>query len=128
VSAVGRHIATDSGDLTNLIQTDAAINPGNSGGPLLNAAAAVIGVNTAIAKDASGIGFSIPINIARPLMRQALAGKPLQRPYIGIHYVPIDGQKAKEENLPVDQGAYVQADPNAGDPAVVADGPRPRAV
>jgi 2-alkenal reductase len=123
VSAVGRHIATDSGDLTNLIQTDAAINPGNSGGPLLNAAAAVIGVNTAIAKDASGIGFSIPINIARPLMRQALAGKPLQRPYIGIHYVPIDGQKAKEENLPVDQGAYVQADPNAGDPAVVADGP-----
>ncbi|HEY7130771.1 MAG TPA: trypsin-like peptidase domain-containing protein, partial [Candidatus Limnocylindrales bacterium] len=87
VSATGRQISTDGGNLRNLIQTDAAINPGNSGGPLLNAAAAVIGVNTAIAKDASGIGFSIPINIARPLMRQALAGQPLQRPYIGIHYV-----------------------------------------
>ncbi len=123
VSATGRHIATDSGDLSNLIQTDAAINPGNSGGPLLNAAAAVIGINTAIAKDASGIGFSIPINIARPLMRQALAGQPLQRPYIGIHFVQIDAQKAKEANLSVKEGALVQTDPTTGDPSVVADGP-----
>jgi S1-C subfamily serine protease len=123
VSATGRHIATDSGDLSNLIQTDAAINPGNSGGPLLNAAAAVIGINTAIAKDASGIGFSIPINIARPLMRQALAGQPLQRPYIGIHFVQIDAQKAKEANLSVKEGALVQTDPTTGDASVVADGP-----
>jgi serine protease Do len=123
VSAVGRHIQTDGGDLRNLIQTDAAINPGNSGGPLLNAAGAVIGVNTAIAKDASGIGFSIPIDIAAPLMRQALAGQQLQRPYIGIHYSPIDAQTAKDEKLPVNQGAWVQADPGSSDPAVVADGP-----
>ena len=44
-------------------------------------------MNTAIARDSTGIGFSIPIDIARPLMRQALAGQPLSRPYIGIHYV-----------------------------------------
>ncbi len=123
VSAVGRHIETNGGELRNLIQTDAAINPGNSGGPLLDSTGAVIGVNTAIAQDASGIGFSIPINIARPLMQEALAGQPLQRPYIGIHYTQIDAQKAKDESLPVKEGAKVEADPNSSDPSVVADGP-----
>src|SRR5690349_10746864 len=123
VSATGRRIQTDGGDLRNLIQTDAAINPGNSGGPLLDATGAVIGVNTAIAKDASGIGFSIPINIARPLMRQALAGQQLQRPYIGIHFVQIDAQVKKESNLPVAEGAWVQPDTTSNDPAVVSGGP-----
>jgi len=123
VSATGRRIQTDGGDLRNLIQTDAAINPGNSGGPLLDATGAVIGVNTAIAKDASGIGFSIPINIARPLMRQALAGQQLQRPYIGIHYVQIDAQVKKDSNLSVNEGAFVQSDTSTSDPAVVPGGP-----
>jgi len=127
VSATGRHIQTDGGDLRNLIQTDAAINPGNSGGPLLDSSAAVIGVNTAIAKDASGIGFSIPINIARPMMRQALAGQPLARPYIGIHYVPIDAQLAKDNSLSATDGAWVHADPTTSDPAVVATGPAAKA-
>jgi S1-C subfamily serine protease len=123
VSATGRRIQTEGGDLRNLIQTDAAINPGNSGGPLLDATGAVIGVNTAIAKDASGIGFSIPINIARPLMRQAIAGQQLQRPYIGIHYVQIDAQVKKESNLTVDQGALVETDKTTNEPAVVPNGP-----
>ena len=123
VSATGRRIQTEGGDLRNLIQTDAAINPGNSGGPLLDATGAVIGVNTAIAKDASGIGFSIPINIAGPLMRQAIAGQQLQRPYIGIHYVQIDAQVKKESNLTVDQGALVQDDRTTNEPAVVPNGP-----
>lgn len=123
VSATGRRIATDGGDLRNLIQTDAAINPGNSGGPLLDSSGAVIGVNTAIARDASGIGFAIPINIARPLMRQALAGQQLQRPYIGIQYVQIDAQVAKDSNLPVKEGALVAAAQGNGDPGVVSGGP-----
>ena len=127
VSATGRHIQTDGGDLRNLIQTDAAINPGNSGGPLLDASAAVIGVNTAIARDSTGIGFSIPINIARPMMRQAIAGQPLARPYIGIHYEPIDAQVAKDNNLPVSDGAWVHADPSTTDPAVVPTGPGAKA-
>jgi S1-C subfamily serine protease len=122
-SATGRRIQTDGGDLRNLIQTDAAINPGNSGGPLLDATGAVIGVNTAIAKDASGICFSIPINIARLLMRQAVAGQQLQRPYIGIHFVQIDAQVKKESNLPVAEGAWVQPDTTTNDPAVVSGGP-----
>jgi S1-C subfamily serine protease len=108
VSAMGRDITTDGGRIRNLIQTDAAINPGNSGGPLLDATGAVIGVNTAIARDSTGIGFSIPIDIARPMMRQALAGEALARPYIGIQYVSIDPQIVKHLTLPVEAGAYVQ--------------------
>jgi S1-C subfamily serine protease len=108
VSAMGRDITTDGGRLRNLIQTDAAINPGNSGGPLLDATGAVIGVNTAIARDSTGIGFSIPIDIARPVMRQALAGEALARPYIGIQYVSIDPQLVTQLKLPVEAGAYVR--------------------
>jgi S1-C subfamily serine protease len=119
VSATGRQIQTEGSSLDNLIQTDAAINPGNSGGPLLDASASVIGINTAIARDSTGIGFSIPINIARPLMEQAKAGKPLARPYIGIRYESIDKQLAKTESLPVDQGAWISPKSDAtGKPPV----------
>jgi S1-C subfamily serine protease len=91
VSAMGRSIAVDSGTtLNNLIQTDTAINPGNSGGPLLDAGGNVIGIDTAVASNAQGIGFAIPINIAKPLLQQALAGETLVRPWIGIRYQPID--------------------------------------
>jgi serine protease Do len=123
VSALGREITTEGGDLRNLIQTDAAINPGNSGGPLLDATGAVIGVNTAIARDSNGIGFSIPINIARPMMRQAIAGEKLTRPYIGIHYIRIDAEVAKAESLSAQQGAWVHSDSTTAGPAVVAGGP-----
>ncbi|MDQ3128832.1 MAG: trypsin-like peptidase domain-containing protein, partial [Chloroflexota bacterium] len=108
VSALGRRITTEGGDLRNLIQTDAAINPGNSGGPLLDSTGAVIGVNTAIARDSNGIGFSIPINVARPIMRQALAGEELARPYIGIQYYAIDAKLQKEQSLATASGAWVR--------------------
>src|SRR5574340_773686 len=63
----------------NLLQTDAAINPGNSGGALVDSAAQVIGINTAVAGNAQGIGFAIPIDIAKPIMQQALAGRSEER-------------------------------------------------
>jgi S1-C subfamily serine protease len=108
VSAKGRSITTDNNEsLTNLIQTDAAINPGNSGGPLLDADGNVVAINTAIASNSNGIGFAIPIDIARPIMAQAVAGKPLTRPYMGIHFVSITRQIATEEKLPVMVGALV---------------------
>ncbi|MBA3235191.1 MAG: trypsin-like peptidase domain-containing protein [Chloroflexi bacterium] len=108
VSAKGRSITTDGNQpLTNLIQTDAAINPGNSGGPLLDASGSVIGINTAIATNSNGIGFAIPIDIARPIMAQAIAGDQLSRPYLGIRYVSITRQLADQENLPVRVGALV---------------------
>ena len=108
VSAKGRTISTDSTTtLNNLIQTDAAINPGNSGGPLLDADGAVVGINTAIATNSNGIGFAIPIDIARPIMVQAVAGEPLTRPYLGISFVTIDKSFASSQKLATDQGAFV---------------------
>ena len=123
VSAKGRAITTNNNEsLTNLIQTDAAINPGNSGGPLLDAGGNVIGINTAIAQDSNGIGFAIPIDIARPIMAQAVAGQPLSRPYMGIHFVSITRQLADEQKLPVMVGALV-----GGFDAERSAGPRRRA-
>jgi S1-C subfamily serine protease len=118
VSATGRTIEVqDDTVLRNLIQTDAAINPGNSGGPLIDAVGNVIGINTAVALDSNGIGFAIPINIARPIMQQALAGQELARPYIGIQFVTLDQQRAEDNDLPVDQGAWVVVlDPQTEEP------------
>jgi S1-C subfamily serine protease len=126
VSAKGRAITTDNNEsLTNLIQTDAAINPGNSGGPLLDAGGNVIGINTAIAQNSNGIGFAIPIDIARPIMAQAVAGQPLSRPYMGISFVSITRQLADDKKLPVNVGALVGGFDQNGDPVpgVKADTP-----
>ncbi|HEX8024838.1 MAG TPA: trypsin-like peptidase domain-containing protein [Candidatus Limnocylindrales bacterium] len=108
VSATGRTVVVDTSTaLHDLIQTDAAINPGNSGGPLLDAAGNVIGINTAVAQGSNGIGFAIPVDIAKPIMSQALAGQQLARPYIGIRYQEIDVQVETEKHLTVDHGALI---------------------
>jgi S1-C subfamily serine protease len=128
VSAKGRTINADGNqNLNNLIQTDAAINPGNSGGPLLDASGTVVGINTAIAADASGIGFAIPIDIARPIMDQAVAGEKLARPYMGVIYRAVDRQLASDENLPVNAGALVIQSADSSSPAVVPDSPADKA-
>jgi S1-C subfamily serine protease len=131
ISATGRSINVSSDTrLTNLIQTDAAINPGNSGGPLLDAAGAVIGINTAVERDSTGIGFAIPIDIARPIMSQALAGEPLARPDVGIRYQQIDAKLKRQKSLSVDQGALVgPATDAAGQvlPAIAPDSPAEKA-
>jgi len=121
VSALGRSlVVTDpvtnqQRRLRNLIQTDAAINPGNSGGPLVNAAGEVVGVSTAYAQGAQGIFFAIPINIAKPIMAQAVAGEPLTRPWLGIVYEPVDRNVAADNNLPVDYGAWISPSTGTGD-------------
>ncbi len=107
ISAIGRTIDVEGGTLTNLIQTDTAINPGNSGGPLLDPSGRVIGINTAVAGDSQGIGFAIPIDIARPLLTQASAGQELARPWLGIRFQTIDPTLKQEANLAVDNGAWI---------------------
>jgi S1-C subfamily serine protease len=132
VSATGRTVTVESGEqINNLIQTDAAINPGNSGGPLLDAGGNVIGINTAVASGSSGIGFAIPIDIARPIMSQAVAGQPLARPYVGVHWQAIDIQLQQEKKLPVDHGALLSKVTGqsgaASQPAIIPGGPAEKA-
>jgi serine protease Do len=113
VSALGRDIEVPAGatspavSLHGLIQTDASINPGNSGGPLIDATGRVIGITTAEAQAAQGIGFAIPIDIAKPIMQQALAGEKLSRPFIGVTYNVIDRGMREHYNLPLANGAWV---------------------
>ena len=129
VSAKGRQITTDGNQsLTNLIQTDAAINPGNSGGPLLDADGNIVGINTAIASNSNGIGFAIPIDIARPIMDQAVAGQKLTRPYLGIRFVSITRQLADDEKLPVQEGALVGGRDANGNPTTGVEPGTPAAA
>jgi hypothetical protein len=67
----------------------------------------VIGINTAVAGDSQGIGFAIPINIARPLLAQASAGQELARPWLGIRFQTIDPEIKQAADLPVDNGAWI---------------------
>jgi len=99
VSGLGRSISDSTGSLGDLIQTDAAINPGNSGGPLVDENGAVIGIDTAVAGSAQGIGFAIPINVARPLTEQALAGAKLTRAWVGIRYQTLNAGLAARNGL-----------------------------
>ena len=114
ISAIGREITTESGRLDGLLQTDAAINPGNSGGALVDSSGAVIGINTAISTEGAGIGFAIPIDIARPIMEQALAGIELSRPWIGIRYIALNRRTAAENNLTLFQGAWISGGAESG--------------
>jgi S1-C subfamily serine protease len=90
VSALDRQLQLSGNRLTRLIQTDAAINPGNSGGPLVNANGEVIGVNTAIAGNAEGIGFAISIDHARPVIETLQTGEVPQRPLLGVNIIDVD--------------------------------------
>ena len=113
--------------LRHLIQHDAAINPGNSGGPLLAADGSVMAINTAVAGGAQGIGFAIPINLAKPIVSQVLAGDPIRRPYIGIFFTEIDAQLAGDEGLAVDKGVLIRGDASSAQPGVIRDGPADQA-
>lgn len=131
VSGTGRSVTASTSEndnsaetLTDLVQTDAAINPGNSGGPLVNLAGQVIGINTAIASEANGVGFSIPINAVKGMLKGVLASGKVERAYVGVNYVTITPDVATEFKLSVKKGAYVYAD---GKSAVVSGSPAEKA-
>jgi putative serine protease PepD len=88
VSALGREIQSPNGfPISGVIQTDAAINPGNSGGPLLDSQGRVIGVNSQIAsssQQSSGVGFAIAVDTVKQVVPQLLAGKTIERAYLGV--------------------------------------------
>jgi len=117
VSALNRSIqAGPDFVVENLIQTDAAINPGNSGGALLDAAGRLIGINTAIVREAQGIGFAIPIDHARIIMDLIIKQGRVVRPALGVQILgDIDSNTARAYNLPVSSGVVVT--PQPGGPA-----------
>ena len=124
ISGLGRSIAvsSESGTVTmeGLMQTDATINSGNSGGPLLNSKGQVIGINTAKASSGEGMGFAIPINVAKPIVEQIKASGSYERPYIGISGISLQEQNQYSseqliEQFGTDKGIYVaSATPNGG--------------
>lgn len=92
------------------IQTDAAINPGNSGGPLLNDQGEVIGMNTAIRKDAQGLGFAIPVETFNRIAQQLFEDGEVQHPYLGIQMVLLTPEIRDEINASDELGVKVNAD------------------
>lgn len=130
ISGVGRPVMAGDGtsahteQLENLIQTDAAINPGNSGGPLVNLDGEVVGINTAIAEDAQSIGFAIPINDAKGLIKGVLASGEVKRAYLGVRYVTITPESARRLKIDQKQGAYVGG--SSADP-IISGGPADKA-
>jgi len=103
----------------DFIQTDASINPGNSGGPLLNVYGEVIGINTAIVAAGQGIGFAIPVNMAKQVVSQLIAKGNVSRGYLGVSIQTVSEEMARSFGLPKSTGALVN-DVVAGGPAAKA--------
>lgn len=141
VSALGRSLTSLSGTqddvypLVDVIQTDAAINPGNSGGALVDRNGKLIGINTAIFTEngtSGGIGFAVPVNTAKRVADQLIAGRDVTHPFLGIIGQTVTPELARERDLDVREGAYVadlakdsgadNADVRVGDVVTKLDG------
>lgn len=113
ISALGRtDIASDRLNLTNFIQTDAAINPGNSGGPLLNIEGEVIGINTMIYSQSGGnigIGFAVPVNIAKHTADQLIDKGKVEHGYLGVYFQELTEESIKTLDLKVEYGMLVNS-------------------
>ena len=105
VSAKGRVIG--SGPYDDFIQTDASINPGNSGGPLINMQGKVVGINTAIIAGGSGIGFAIPINLAKNIVDQLKSSGEVIRGWLGVGIQDISKQVAEYYGIKSKKGVLV---------------------
>ncbi|MBN2227638.1 MAG: trypsin-like peptidase domain-containing protein [candidate division Zixibacteria bacterium] len=122
ISAKGRsnlRFGNDTPRYQDYIQTDASINPGNSGGPLINLKGEAIGVNAAISSPSGGsvgIGFAIPINIARAIVPDLISTGKVTRGWLGVWLSEVTQARAKSNSLPAVKGAYIDS-VFAGSPA-----------
>ncbi|HYL64839.1 MAG TPA: trypsin-like peptidase domain-containing protein [Candidatus Methylomirabilis sp.] len=123
VSALGRTVRTsDTTNIDEAIQTDAAINRGNSGGPLINSRGEVIGINSAIytpSGTTAGIGFAIPINTAKRIAHDLITEGRVRQAFLGVQTLPIGGWLAEALDLPVQDGLLIEAVTQGG-PAAAA--------
>jgi len=115
ISALGRSI-DDPNNRGYLIQTDAAINPGNSGGPLVDLSGKVIGINEAIIANAQGLGFAIPVNLAKKISKDLIDKGKVQRPatpWLGVALTEISDRIANYYGLANQEGAIIQVYPDS---------------
>jgi len=114
VSAKGRVIG--SGPYDDFIQTDASINPGNSGGPLINMKGNVVGINTAIIASGQGIGFAVPVNLAKGVIKQLKEEGEVTRGWLGVGIQDINDEMAEYYGVKGKKGVLV-SEVFPGDPA-----------
>lgn len=134
ISGIGRPIiaqsdtdAMETERFEDLFQTDAAINPGNSGGPLVDLEGRVIGINMAYTEEAQSIGFSIPVNVVKGLLKGVLEEGKVVRAYMGVQYTTLTPDTARQLEIDTERGAYVgggRGDQNGGP---VSGGPADKA-
>lgn len=116
-----------SEQLLGVIQTDASINPGNSGGPLLDLSGKVIGINTAMAAGAENIGFAIPVNEVKDTIESVKENGRIVRPWLGVRYVMLNKEIAKQNNLDINEGALIVRGEQRTDLAVMPGSPADKA-
>jgi serine protease Do len=110
ISGLDRYLGQVDGGgfMMGLIQTDASINGGNSGGPLLNAKGEVVGINTVKVASAEGMGFAIPINFVKPIIKQVIETGNYESPSLGILSVDVEGaRRYLNQDIKVENGVFV---------------------
>lgn len=109
--------------LDEVIQTDAAINKGNSGGPLLDLKGDVVGINVAVVEDSSNIGFALPVNSIKDIIKSVEQTGRIIRPYVGIRYISITELVKTKYDLPVNYGILIKKGKDETEPAIIAGSP-----
>ncbi|MCU0596067.1 MAG: Do family serine endopeptidase [Desulfobacterota bacterium] len=117
VSALDRSVRAEDRVYRHFIQTDASINPGNSGGPLLNIDGDVIGINTAIYQKAQGIGFAIPINKTKRIVKELLRAGEVQPPWLGLELQELTPELKRHFALAEGIGGVLVSDVYGNSPA-----------
>jgi serine protease Do len=107
ISAKNRSIHAENVNFDGFLQTDAAINPGNSGGPLIGLDGKVIGINTAIVPYAQGIGFAVPVNMAKQVMNDLVQYGKVRRGWLGVYIQPLTKEFAQAYGVSEEKGAVV---------------------
>jgi serine protease Do len=102
ISAIDRSVRTENRTYHGFLQTDASINPGNSGGPLLNAEGKLIGINTAVYNGGQGIGFAIPVDVARRVVRELIEHGEVTPVWLGLEFQDLDPGLRDALGLPAD--------------------------
>ncbi len=117
ISALDRSIRAERRTFHGFLQTDASINPGNSGGPLLNADGELIGINTAVYQSGQGIGFAIPIDVAKRVVRELIEHGEVQPVWLGLEFQDLTPALREALRLPAGLGGAVVSGVAEGGPA-----------